>query len=227
MTSLKVDNLSYKITSEDLKPLFEKYGDVGDIYIPRDRFTKKSRGFSFVRFYDKRDAEEAMDRMNGYMLDGREMRVQLAKYGRPSEPRYNKSYGQSRRSDRGRSRSRSRDRSRSPRRRHSKSRSRTPPRKPRRHSDSPVRDRARSKERDTRKAKNSPSRSRSSSRSADKVDIKADKSSKNNSRPIEKDEGKRQQRTKDKSYSPAPPKDRSISASPTNGDNRDTKSPTD
>lgn len=97
MTSLKVDNLSYKITSEDLKPLFEKYGDVGDIYIPRDRFTKKSRGFSFVRFYDKRDAEEAMDRMNGYMLDGREMRVQLAKYGRPSEPRYNKSYGQSRR----------------------------------------------------------------------------------------------------------------------------------
>ena len=95
MTSLKVDNLSYRTAPEDLKPLFEKYGEVGDVYIPRDRFTKESRGFSFVRFYDKRDAEEAMDRLDGYVLDGREIRVQLARYGRPSEPphvRYGKNY---------------------------------------------------------------------------------------------------------------------------------------
>lgn len=95
MTSLKVDNLSYRTSPEDLKPLFEKYGEVGDVYIPRDRFTKESRGFAFVRFYDKRDAEEAMDRLDGYVLDGREVRVQLARYGRPSEPphvRYGKNY---------------------------------------------------------------------------------------------------------------------------------------
>ena len=86
MVSLKVDNLSYRITPEDLQPMFERYGDVGDIYIPRDRFTKESRGFSFVRFYDKRDAEDAMDKMDGYVMDGREMRVQMARYGRPAEP---------------------------------------------------------------------------------------------------------------------------------------------
>ena len=86
MVSLKVDNLSYRITPEDLKPIFERYGEVGDIYIPRDRFTKESRGFSFVRYLDKRDAEDAMDKMDGYVLDGREMRVQTARYGRPSEP---------------------------------------------------------------------------------------------------------------------------------------------
>ena len=86
MVSLKVDNLSYRITPEELRPMFEKYGDVGDIYIPRDRFTKDSRGFAFVRFFDRRDADDAMDRMDGYVLDGREMRVQLARYGRPAEP---------------------------------------------------------------------------------------------------------------------------------------------
>lgn len=86
MVSLKVDNLSYRITAEDLLPIFEKFGEVGDIYIPRDRYTKDSRGFAFVRFFDRRDAEDAMDRMDGYMLEGREMRVQTARYGRPTEP---------------------------------------------------------------------------------------------------------------------------------------------
>lgn len=86
MVSLKVDNLTYRTTPEDLRRAFEKYGDVGDVYIPRDRFTRESRGFAFVRFYDKRDAEDAMDSMDGALLDGREVRCQMARYGRPSEP---------------------------------------------------------------------------------------------------------------------------------------------
>ena len=83
---LKVDNLTYRTTPEDLKRAFEKYGDVGDVYIPRDRFSRESRGFAFVRFFHNRDAEDAMESMDGAIVDGREMRVQLAKYGRPSEP---------------------------------------------------------------------------------------------------------------------------------------------
>lgn len=85
MSSLKVDNLSYRTTPDDLRRAFDKYGDIGDIYIPRDRFTRKSRGFAFVRFYDKRDAEDAMDAMDMQMLDGRELRVQMARYARPPD----------------------------------------------------------------------------------------------------------------------------------------------
>lgn len=66
--------------------MFERCGEVGDIYIPRDRFSRESRGFAFVRFYDKRDAEDALEAMDGRMLDGRELRVQMARYGRPSSP---------------------------------------------------------------------------------------------------------------------------------------------
>lgn len=40
----------------------------------------------YFRFYDKRDAEDALDAMDGRLLDGRELRVQMARYGRPSSP---------------------------------------------------------------------------------------------------------------------------------------------
>lgn len=137
MVSLKVDNLTYRTTPDDLRRVFERCGEVGDIYIPRDRHTRESRGFAFVRFFDKRDAQDALDAMDGRMLDGRELRVQMARYGRPTSPQRGgggggggRRYGGGR--DRGRSRDRHRRRSRSPdrprggiRRSYSRSRSRS------------------------------------------------------------------------------------------------------
>lgn len=90
MTSLKVDNLTYRTSPDTLRRVFEKYGRVGDVYIPRDRYTKESRGFAFVRFHDKRDAEDAMDAMDGAVLDGRELRVQMARYGRPPDSHHSR-----------------------------------------------------------------------------------------------------------------------------------------
>lgn len=113
MTSLKVDNLTYRTGIEQLKSVFGKYGDIGDIYIPRDRKHLQSRGFAFIRFWEKRDAEDAMDLLDKSILDGREIRVQMARYGRPTEtykPRPRSGGRDSRRY-------RSRSRSRSPRRR--------------------------------------------------------------------------------------------------------------
>lgn len=52
--------------------------------------------FEFVdRFYDKRDAEDALDAMDGRLLDGRELRVQMARYGRPSSPYRGSRHGRS------------------------------------------------------------------------------------------------------------------------------------
>lgn len=45
----QVDNLTYRTTPDDLRRVFERCGEVGDIYIPRDRHTRESRGFAFVR----------------------------------------------------------------------------------------------------------------------------------------------------------------------------------
>jgi len=115
MVSLKVDGLSHRSTIEDLESLFEKYGRIGDVYIPKDYRTKESRGFGFVRFYSKNDAEDAIDALDGRKYDGRELSVQYARYDRPDERRGGGGRG-GRDSYRDRSRSRSRgrrDRSRS------------------------------------------------------------------------------------------------------------------
>jgi len=85
MVSLKVDNLTYRTTTDMLKRVFEKYGEVGDVYIPRDPYSQDSRGFAFIRYYDERDADDAISRLNGSLLDGRELRVQLAKHARPPQ----------------------------------------------------------------------------------------------------------------------------------------------
>ncbi|KAK3084109.1 hypothetical protein FSP39_008309 [Pinctada imbricata] len=149
MISLKVDNLSYRTNPDDLRRAFEKYGDVGDVYIPRDRFTRESRGFAFVRFYDKRDAEDAMDSMDGTVFDGRELRVQTARYGRPDtrrgppQRRFGGGGGGYHGGGRSRYRSRSRSRSRS-RRSRSGSRRRGRRSSTRSRSDSRSRSRSRS-----------------------------------------------------------------------------------
>ncbi|XP_069769163.1 serine/arginine-rich splicing factor 2-like [Narcine bancroftii] len=183
MTSLKVDNLTYRTSPETLKRVFEKYGKVGDVYIPRDRYTRESRGFAFVRFHDKRDAEDAIDAMDGAVLDGRELRVQMARYGRPAEShrrggssrRYAGAYGRRSRSPRRRRRSRTRSRSRSrSRSRYSRTRSRS-------FSRSRSRSKSRSVERSKSKTK-SRSRSRSKSRSRSRSISRMSQGSKSKSR---------------------------------------------
>ncbi|XP_039047714.1 serine/arginine-rich splicing factor SC35-like [Hibiscus syriacus] len=154
--SLLVLNITFRTTDDDLFPLFDKYGKVVGIFILKDRRTGDSRGFAFVRYQYADEAQKAVDRLDGRVVDGREITVQFAKYG-PNAERIHK----------GRvvepvSRSRYRSRSRSPRRRHRddyyrdrdyRKRSRT------RSYDRYERDRYRGKDRDSRRR----SRSRSAS----------------------------------------------------------------
>nr|CAB3458659.1 unnamed protein product [Digitaria exilis] len=94
--SLLVLNITFRTTADDLFPLFDKYGEVVDIYIPRDRrldgvgygireWTGDSRGFAFVRYKYEDEAQKAVDRLDGRVVDGREIMVQFAKYGPNAE----------------------------------------------------------------------------------------------------------------------------------------------
>ncbi|XP_026663903.1 serine/arginine-rich splicing factor SC35 [Phoenix dactylifera] len=84
--SLLVLNISFRTTADDLYPLFDRYGKVVDVFIPRDRRSGDSRGFAFVRYKYADEAQKAVERLDGRNVDGRNIMVQFAKYGPNAEP---------------------------------------------------------------------------------------------------------------------------------------------
>jgi len=83
--SLLVLNITFRTSADDLFPLFDRYGKVVDIFIPRDRRTGDSRGFAFVRYKYADEAQKAVERLDGKNVDGRYIMVQFAKYGPNAE----------------------------------------------------------------------------------------------------------------------------------------------
>lgn len=53
-----------------LREAFEKYGEIRDVYIPLDYYSRRPRGFGFVEFSDPRDADEAKAAMDGKRIGG-------------------------------------------------------------------------------------------------------------------------------------------------------------
>lgn len=82
-TKLFVGNLSFSTTEERLASTFGQYGGVVEAKIIMDRDTGRPRGFGFVTMDSPDSAQEAIDGMNGTMLDGRPLRVNIAEERRP------------------------------------------------------------------------------------------------------------------------------------------------
>merc|ERR1711988_814479 len=99
-----VFGMSSRTDERDLEQEFGEFGKIETVSIIYNRTTRESRGFGFITFEDKRDAVEAVDKMNGKRLDGREIRVDFS---------FTKDGRDGRRRDRSRERYGARDRSRS------------------------------------------------------------------------------------------------------------------
>jgi len=67
--AIRVSNISSAATQEDLSQLFEKFGRINRIHLGRDRRTNESRGFAFINYANRDDAQKAIDAMNGYGYD--------------------------------------------------------------------------------------------------------------------------------------------------------------
>lgn len=78
MPSIFVGNLSYDATDYDLRSAFEQHGRVSSVQVMTDRGSGKPRGFGFVRMPNFDDVEEAIMRMNGKMICGRQISVSEA-----------------------------------------------------------------------------------------------------------------------------------------------------
>jgi len=73
-----VGNLPYSTTSSDLETLFSQHGTVQSAAVITDRETGRSRGFGFVEMPDD-EARPAIEALNGYDVDGRNLTVNEAR----------------------------------------------------------------------------------------------------------------------------------------------------
>jgi len=82
--NIYVGNISYQTTNDDLREAFEPFGEVTDAHVIMDRETGRSRGFGFVEMANDAEAKEAIEKLNGSDMQGRNVTVNEA---RPRQPR--------------------------------------------------------------------------------------------------------------------------------------------
>jgi len=74
-----VGNLSFNTNEDEVRQLFESYGQVDRVSIMTDRDTGRSRGFGFVEMTNNEDGEKAIAGLNGSQLGGRTINVNEAR----------------------------------------------------------------------------------------------------------------------------------------------------
>lgn len=77
--NIYVGNLPHAVNEEELKSLFEEFGEVSSAKVIKDKFTGQSRGFAFVEMASEDEANAAIDGMNGREVSGRNLRVNKAR----------------------------------------------------------------------------------------------------------------------------------------------------
>jgi len=77
--NIYVGNLPYSAVDKDLEELFAEFGSVTQSTVITDRDTGRSKGFGFVEMAEENEGQEAIKQLDGKELDGRNIRVNVAK----------------------------------------------------------------------------------------------------------------------------------------------------
>lgn len=70
-----VGSLPFKMKEEDLRETFEEFGEVNSAKIIMDKMTRQSKGFGFVEMPNEAEAKEAIEKLHGREIMGRELIV--------------------------------------------------------------------------------------------------------------------------------------------------------
>lgn len=82
--NIYIANINFRAQEDQLKELFQQYGEVSSVKIVADRETGRSRGFAFVEMPNDAEGKEAISKLNGYDFQERNLVVNEA---RPAKPR--------------------------------------------------------------------------------------------------------------------------------------------
>jgi RNA recognition motif-containing protein len=73
-----VAQLSFRVQSENLKEIFEAYGEVTSAKVITDKMSGRSKGFGFVEMSDDQEALNAIEELNGSEIEGKTIVVKKA-----------------------------------------------------------------------------------------------------------------------------------------------------
>jgi RNA recognition motif-containing protein len=73
--NIYVGNLNFRVNEEDLRHLFEEYGELSSVKIITDKYSGRSKGFGFVTMDNDKHAAIAIKELNGRKFDNREIVV--------------------------------------------------------------------------------------------------------------------------------------------------------
>ncbi len=79
MKNLFVGNMSFQTTEDDLRALFEPFGQITRVHIATDRETGRARGFAFVEMANDEEAAKAITALDGKEVGGRNLKVNEAR----------------------------------------------------------------------------------------------------------------------------------------------------
>jgi cold-inducible RNA-binding protein len=77
--NIYVGNLPNSVNENDLREVFQAFGEVEKAAVIKDKFSGESRGFGFIEMPNKIEAEKAISMVNGKDLKGRTAKVNEAK----------------------------------------------------------------------------------------------------------------------------------------------------
>ncbi len=77
--NMYVSNLGFHVSDDDLRKLFESFGQVSSAKVITERETGRSRGFGFVEMSSGTEAEQAMGKLNGKEIEGRSINISVAR----------------------------------------------------------------------------------------------------------------------------------------------------
>jgi translation initiation factor 3 subunit G len=76
--TIRVTNISEDTNEDDLRDLFRPYGRTTRIYLAKDKFTHKSRGFAFISYTTRAEAQRAILALNDKGYDNLILHVEFA-----------------------------------------------------------------------------------------------------------------------------------------------------
>jgi RNA recognition motif-containing protein len=77
--NIYVGNLSWEVTEDDLRKMFEAFGKVESANVIKDKYSGQSKGFGFVEMPSREEAQAAIQEANGKELKGRNITVNEAR----------------------------------------------------------------------------------------------------------------------------------------------------